>query len=134
MFDKVLQGPLFLNRDLLGQVAAHRAVGFLLVLECVCVDAVVATVHHVVVGTRIAQEGVGASRDLECFIAAGSSDDRIGRRDCRDNILDHTLCHRVRNTWDVELLRTLQSLCEQPGDVLRVISVESDVCNVSASR
>jgi hypothetical protein len=37
------------------------------------------------------------------------------------------LGHRVRNSRDIELLCTLQGLCEQPRDVFCVIRVESNV-------
>jgi hypothetical protein len=127
VFNKVLQSPLFLNCDLLGQVATHRAVVLLFVLKRVRVDAVVAAVHHVVVGTGIAQEWVGASRDFEGFVAARSCDDCVGRGDSGNDVLDHTLGHRVRNSRDIELLCTLQGLCEQPRDVFCVIRVESNV-------
>ena len=78
MVNKVLQSPILLDSDLLGQVSANWTVVLLLMLERVGVDAFVTTVHHVVVGTGIAQEGVGASRNLEGFVAARSCNNCIG--------------------------------------------------------
>ncbi|KAH0357008.1 hypothetical protein KCU81_g849, partial [Aureobasidium melanogenum] len=78
MFNKVLQSPLLLNRDLLGQVAAHRTVVLLFVFERVCVDAVVSAVHHVIVCSGVTQEWVCASCNLECLVTARGGNDGIG--------------------------------------------------------
>lgn len=112
MLQELLQCPLLLDIDHLGQIAANRTVVLLLMLECVCIDAVVATVHHVVVFFGVAQEGCGARHDLEGFKAARGGDNGVGRGDSRDDVLDNTLSHRVGDSGDVVFLCAFQRLCE----------------------
>lgn len=96
-------------------------------LESVGIHAIVTSVHHIVVRFRKSKCRVCAGHDLESFIAAGCSDDGIGRGDCGDDVLDDALGEGICDAGDVELLGTMQSALIEPGDVFGVVCVEGVV-------
>lgn len=112
MVDKVLQRPVFLDIDLSSEVPAHGAVVFFLVLECVCVYAVITAVHHVVVCFGISQEWIRCAGDFEGFVATRCGDDGVRRSNGGNDVLDDTLGHGIGHAGDVELLGALCGFLE----------------------
>lgn len=88
-------------------------------LEGICINAFVSTVHHVVV-----EIGVSPCGDLESLVTAAGGDDRVGRRDGRNDVFHDTLCQRIGYSGDVELLRPSECFLIKPSDVLWIIRVK----------
>ena len=87
--------------------------------KCISVDAIIPSVHHVVVEIWVA-----ASQYLQSFVTAAGCNDGICGRDCRNDVLDDALSERVGNSRNVEVLCPGKSLLEEPCDMLRVIRVK----------
>lgn len=118
----VLQSRLGVDLERPRLSAAHGAVVLFLVLKRICVDAVIARIHHVVVLESETRSRRG--RNLEGFVAARGRDDGVCRRNGGDNVLYGALRQRVGDAGDIEFLRSCESFVVQPGDVLRVVLVE----------
>lgn len=91
-------------------------------LERIRVDAVVTRVHHIVV--LKAQARCGRRGNLEGLITASRGNDGICRSNGGDDVLDGSLRKGVRDTRNVKLLCSLESLLVDPSDMLGIVLVE----------
>ena len=92
-------------------------------LKCVCIYAVVAGVHHVVVHARKAECRVRACDDFESLVAAGRRDYCVGGRYGWDDVFDDALGHGVGDAWDVKFVGAGECFVVEPGDVVWIVRV-----------
>lgn len=122
-----LKCPIGINVQVLRQNSADGAVILLCVLKCVRINTVISTVHHVVVGFRNPKKRIGVRRNLESLVTAACCNYGICGRNGRNDVLHYTLSHGVSDPRDVELIGSFEGLLVQPGDMLRIISIQSIV-------
>jgi hypothetical protein len=91
--NQISKGHTSINFDILGQGSTHGTVGLSQMFKCVSIDTLITTIHHVVVGFGVSEEGIHCGDELQSFIATTGGYDSICRSNSRDNVFDDTLGH-----------------------------------------
>lgn len=91
-------------------------------LECVCIYALVAAVHHVIRQVRVAARG-----DFEGFVATGCGNDCVRGCDGGDDVFYDALSKRVCHSWDLEFGGAAHGFLVEPCNVFGVVGVEDFV-------
>lgn len=103
-------------------MATDGAIIFLLMFECIGVDAVVSRVHHVIFFETKARSCICC--DLEGLVATRRSNNSVGRCNGGDDVLDSSLCKGVGYTGNLEFCGTSERLLVEPGDMFRIVLIQ----------
>lgn len=120
--DEGLQRHVGVHCHFARKVSTHRAIRFLLRFERVCVDTLLAGVHHVIFQVRVARCGY-----LQRLRSGRGCDNGISRGNSGDDVLHHSLRHLERHSVDMELVGPLKGSLVDPTDVLHIVAVEGVV-------